>query len=79
MAQRGAGGFDKVATGVLAMLLAAGSTVARADQFGVQFADGVVDHDVKKSDLGLVWDPGLSWWRIGGFHFTLVGEVHASY
>ena len=79
MAQRGAGGFDKVATGVLAMLLAAGSTVARADQFGVQFAGGVADHDVKKSDLGLVWDPGLSWWRIGGFHFTLVGEVHASY
>lgn len=52
-------------------------TAARADQFGVQVAAGVGDRHVKKLDLGLVWDPGLTWWQIGDWHFTLVGEAHA--
>jgi lipid A 3-O-deacylase len=60
-----------------ALTVSAGS--ALADQFGVQVAGGVADHDVKKADLGFVWDPGLTWWEIGGFHFTLVGEAHAAY
>ena len=47
---------------------------ANADQFGVQFAAGVADRDVKKVDLGAVWDPNWTWWEIGGFHFTVVGE-----
>ncbi|WP_341317532.1 acyloxyacyl hydrolase [Paraburkholderia sp. IMGN_8] len=59
--------------------LAIASTGATGDQFGVQFAGGVADHDVKKEDLGLVWDPGLIWWEIGGYHFTLVGEAHVAY
>lgn len=42
-------------------------------------AGGVADHSVRKADLGLVWDPGLSWWEIGGYHFTVVGEAHVSY
>lgn len=45
----------------------------------MQFAAGVADHDVKKLDLGGVWDPGLQWWHIGGFHFTVVGEAHVAY
>lgn len=59
--------------------LAIGCATAHADQFGVQFAAGVADHDVKKLDLGGVWDPGLQWWHIGGYHFTVVGEAHVSY
>jgi hypothetical protein len=52
---------------------------ASAEPFGVQISAGVGDHDVKKADLGFVWDPNLTWWHIGGFHFTLVGEVHLAY
>jgi hypothetical protein len=56
-----------------------GSASAHADQFGIQFGAGVADHDVRKLDFAGVWDPGLQWWHIGGFHFTLVGEAHAAY
>ena len=59
--------------------LFAASTAAHADRWGVQFAGGVADHDVKKLDLGVVWDPGLEWWHIGGYHFTAVGEGHVAY
>lgn len=52
---------------------------AKADQFAVQFAPGIADHDVRKGDLGLVWDPGLFWWEIGGYHFSLVAETHIAY
>ncbi|WP_044041051.1 acyloxyacyl hydrolase [Caballeronia insecticola] len=55
------------------------SAAAHADRFGVQFAAGVADRDIKKVDLGVAWDPGLTWWEIGGFHFTLIGEGHVSY
>lgn len=60
-------------------VLTIGSASAHADPFGVQFAGGIADHDVKKADLGFVWDPGLTWWEIGGFHFTVVGEAHVAY
>jgi len=49
------------------------------NRFGLQVAGGVADHDLKKADLGLVWDPGLEWWHVGGYHFTVVGEVHVAY
>lgn len=62
-----------------AVALAMTSLCAHADGFGVQLAAGVADHDVKKGDLGIVWDPGLKWWEIGGYHFTVVGEAHAAY
>jgi lipid A 3-O-deacylase len=65
--------------GLCAALLAAGAASAHADQFGIQIGPGVADHDVKKLDFGLVWDPGLQWWHIAGFHFTVVGEFHAAY
>jgi hypothetical protein len=55
------------------------SAAAQADRFGVQIAGGVANHDIKKFDLGAVWDPGINWWEIGGFHFTLLGEGHVSY
>ena len=59
--------------------LTVGAAAAHADEFGVQISGGVADHDVKKADLGFVWDPGLTWWEIGGYHFTVVGEAHVAY
>ncbi|WP_310631996.1 MULTISPECIES: acyloxyacyl hydrolase [unclassified Paraburkholderia] len=70
---------SRLLRGVCAALLAAGAASAQADQFGIQFGPGWADHDVKKLDLGLVWDPGLQWWHFAGFHFTVVGEFHAAY
>jgi lipid A 3-O-deacylase len=55
------------------------SASAHADRFGVQIAGGVADRDIKKADVGIVWDPNLTWWEIGGFHFTLLGEGHVAY
>jgi len=68
-----------VVRGAVMALLSIGAASAHADQFGVQLAGGVADHDVKKLDLAGVWDPGLQWWHFGGFHFTVVGEAHVSY
>ena len=65
--------------GVLATLLIEASGLAFADQFGVQVAAGVGDYHVKKLDLGVVWDPALTWWQIGDWHFSLIGEVHAAW
>jgi len=65
--------------GALVALLSIGSAAAHAGQFGLQFGPGIADHDVRKLDLGGVWDPGLQWWHIGGFHFTVVGEAHVAY
>ncbi|CAG9238116.1 Lipid A deacylase [Paraburkholderia caribensis] len=55
------------------------SSLASADQFGIQIAGGVADHHVRKLDLGFVWDPNLTWWEIGGWHFALLGEAHAAW
>jgi lipid A 3-O-deacylase len=52
---------------------------AAADQFGVQVAGGVAEHHVKKLDLGFVWDPNLTWWQIGDWHFALIGEAHVAW
>ncbi|WP_144144198.1 acyloxyacyl hydrolase [Paraburkholderia sp. BCC1884] len=62
-----------------AALLFGTSGLASADQFGVQVTGGVGDRHVKKLDLGLVWDPNLTWWQIGDWHFALIGEAHASW
>jgi len=69
----------QVVHGALTALFTLGAASAHADQFGVQFAAGVADHDVKKLDLGLVWDPGWQWWHFAGYHFTVVGEGHVAY
>ncbi|WP_434666739.1 acyloxyacyl hydrolase [Paraburkholderia sp. A3BS-1L] len=61
--------------GALALI----SVHASADTFDVQVAGGVADHGVRKTDLGVVWDPGLSWWPIGDWHFAMVAEAHAAY
>ncbi|GLU32889.1 acyloxyacyl hydrolase [Trinickia caryophylli] len=56
------------------------ATAAHADTFGVQVAGGISDkHHVDNVDLGFVWDPGINWWEIGGWHFSLVGEAHVAY
>jgi hypothetical protein len=64
---------------VVAAALLGASGLASADQFGVQIAGGLADHHVRKLDLGFVWDPNLTWWEIGGWHFALVGEAHAAW
>jgi lipid A 3-O-deacylase len=53
--------------------------LASADQFGIQVTGGTADHHVHKLDLGFVWDPNLTWWEIGGWHFALIGEAHAAW
>ncbi|MBK5123005.1 acyloxyacyl hydrolase [Burkholderia sp. R-69980] len=65
--------------GASAAVLLAASGLALADQFGVQVAAGVANHDLKKLDLGLVWDPDLTWWQIGDWHFSLIGEAHVAW
>lgn len=59
----------------------AATSVAPSDgnRFGVQLAYGIAQHKVDKVDLGFVWDPGLNWWEIGGWHFSLTGEAHVAY
>ncbi|HEY3596319.1 MAG TPA: acyloxyacyl hydrolase [Paraburkholderia sp.] len=64
---------------VCAVLFLGMSGVAAADQFGIQIAGGVADHHVRKLDLGFVWDPNITWWHIGDWHFALVGEAHAAW
>jgi hypothetical protein len=71
---------SRVVQGAIAALCACAAASAHAQNtFGIQFGPGVADNDVKKLDLGLVWDPHLTWWHFGGFHFTLVGEAHVAY
>src|ERR1700751_2544986 len=62
-----------------AAILFSASGLVAADQFGVQIAGAVGDHHIKKLDLGFVWDPDLTWWQIGDWHFSLVGEGHVSW
>lgn len=71
--------LGNVTSAVFFFALTAVSATVHADQFGVQVAGGLADHDVRSADLGIVWDPKLSWWEIGGFHFSLVGEAHVAY
>ena len=72
---------------ITAMLLC-GAAAAHASEaagpsldqrFGVQLAAGVAQHKVKEADVGFVWDPGLNFWEIGGWHFSVTGEAHLSY
>ncbi|CAE6689396.1 acyloxyacyl hydrolase [Paraburkholderia haematera] len=65
--------------GVSAAVLFGAAGFASADQFGVQVAAGVADHHLEKLDLGLVWDPNLTWWKIGDWHFSLIGEAHVAW
>lgn len=69
--------FAVVAT---AAFVALATPSAQADTFGVQLAGArSAKHNVNKLDFGFVWDPGLNWWEIGGWHFSLVGEAHVGY
>ncbi|AOJ70054.1 MULTISPECIES: acyloxyacyl hydrolase [Burkholderia] len=63
----------------VATALAGGSGAAFADRWGLQLGGGVADHDMKKGDIGVVWDPNWTWWEIGGWHFAFVAEGHVSY
>ncbi len=70
---------NKVAQASISLTLGFTPVAAHANRWGIQIASGVANHDVKKADLGVVWDPNLTWWEIGGCHFTLLGEGHVSY
>ncbi len=65
--------------GLLATALCGAVGLANADQFGVQVAAGTADHHVRKIDLGLAWDPNLTWWHIGDWQFALIGEAHVAW
>jgi lipid A 3-O-deacylase len=73
-----------VKVGAVALLALSASFSARAEdddssKWGLQLAAGIADHHqihVRKADIGLVWDPRLSWWDIGGWHFSMVVEGH---
>lgn len=72
----------KLSRGVRLALAAFALTVsaaAHADRFGIQLGGGLGDHHFKKADLALVWDPNLTWWDTGSWHFALVGEGHIGY
>ncbi|MGF6858652.1 acyloxyacyl hydrolase [Paraburkholderia sp. CI3] len=64
---------------VLPVLLLGAAGASQAEQFGVQVAAGVGDHHVRTLDLGVVWDPNLTWWQIGDWHFALLGEAHVAW
>jgi hypothetical protein len=61
------------------VLLLGASGLASADQFGVQLAAGVAGNHIRKLDVGAVWDPNLTWWQIGDWHFSLIGEAHVAW
>ena len=61
-----------------AALLTAISTHAGADQFGLQLGAGTGDRGIKKGDLGFVWDPNITWWDTGNWHFTALAEGHVA-
>ncbi|MCF2134964.1 MULTISPECIES: acyloxyacyl hydrolase [Burkholderiaceae] len=70
---------QRVLRAALAALALAASAAAHADRFGVQLGGGIGDRHIKKGDLALVWDPDMTWWDTGSWHFALVGEMHVSY
>ena len=65
--------------GAAALAFLSLTSVARADSLGVQVAGGIAPHNVDKVDLALVWDPGINWWHVGGWHFALIGEANVAY
>ncbi|KVX13140.1 deacylase [Burkholderia ubonensis] len=65
---------------VLAASLLGGSGAALADRWGIQAGGGFSDrHSIDKGNLGVVWDPGWTWWEIGGWHFAFVMEGNVGY
>jgi lipid A 3-O-deacylase len=64
--------------GAAAVVFSFAST-ARADTFGVQVAGALGSHSTNKVELALVWDPGINWWHVGGWHFALMGEANVAY
>lgn len=68
-----------IARTALALALVGASGSAFADRWGLQLGGGVADHDMKKGDIAVVWDPNWTWWEIGGWHFAFVAEGHLSY
>lgn len=52
---------------------------SQAQPFGVQLGFGLAQHKLKGADIGFVWDPGLDFWEIDGWHFSVTGEAHLTY
>jgi hypothetical protein len=75
-------GCGTLAFGTAIGLLTPLAAHADPSTFGLQLAVGRADHHettINKYDLGLVWDPHLTWWPIGDWNFAVVGEAHAVY
>ncbi|TAL53364.1 acyloxyacyl hydrolase [Pandoraea sp.] len=70
---------EKALAGALAVAILGASGTASADTFGVQLAGGIAQHHVRKLDLGVAWDPNVTWWEVGGWHFSLIGEAHLAW
>jgi hypothetical protein len=70
--------FDALFAGAAAVVFSFASE-ARADTFGVQVAGGFGSHSTNKVDVAFVWDPGINWWHVGGWHFALMGEANVAY
>jgi hypothetical protein len=65
--------------GAAAVLLLGLSATASADRYGIRVTEGSGTHDIDKVDLGFIWDPDVTWWDTGNWHFSLVGEAHVAY
>jgi len=63
----------------VAMAAAGSCMTAQADEFGLRVGAGLADHHLKKAELGIVWDPGITWWDTGDWNFRLLGEANVAY
>lgn len=63
---------------MLSVLVGLCPATARAD-LGVSTAIGTADHHTSMVDVALVWDPDLHFWQLGGWDFSLRGELHAAW
>lgn len=62
-----------------AMVAAGLCAPAHADRFGLRVDAGAADHHIQKAELGLTWDPDITWWDTGEWHFKLLGEANVAY
>src|SRR3546814_16340502 len=67
-----------MAAGAAAALCLGMSCAAQADQFGIRATGGIGTHGINKADLGLIWNPDITWWDTGNWHFALIGEAHVA-
>lgn len=67
-----------LAAGATAAVLMGLSCTANASEFGIRATGGQGTHEINKADLGFVWNPDITWWDTGSWHFALLGEAHVA-